>query len=112
MASVLLVTFLMSLFVSSLAPPDWSALAQRRIGYTELQTNLPGGRYENVRTMRAVITNGDGTGRKLVAEQLLDNPNAWTQFVGWSPDGKQATVYRAWEDPENALGRGTQDLSF
>ncbi|MFT3880973.1 MAG: hypothetical protein QM703_15085 [Gemmatales bacterium] len=38
----------------------------------------------------------------LVAEKLLDNPNAWTQFVGWSPDNKQAIVYRCWEDPENA----------
>jgi len=85
-----------------MTPPDWSELVQRQIGYTELQTNLPGGRYENVRTMRAVISNGDGTGRKLVAEKLLDNPNAWTQFVGWSPDNKQAIVYRCWEDPENA----------
>lgn len=100
--SGLFISFFTALLVPLAAPPGWSELAQRQIGYTELQTNLPGGRHENVRTMRAVITNGDGTGRKLIAEKLIDNPNAWTQFVGWSPDNKQAIVYRAWEDPENA----------
>ncbi len=90
------------LFLSSNSPPEWSELASRQIGYTELQTNLPGGRHANGRTSRAVIIHGDGSDRKLVAEQLIDNPNAWTQFVGWSPDGKQAIVYRSWEDPENA----------
>jgi TolB protein len=81
---------------------DWSELAKRQIGYTELQNNLPGGRHNNVRTSRAVIIRGDGTHRKPVAEQLIDNPNAWTQFVGWSPDGRQTIVYRGWQDPENA----------
>ncbi|MFT3880974.1 MAG: hypothetical protein QM703_15090 [Gemmatales bacterium] len=61
MTALFLVTCLL---VSPPTPPDWSELAQRQIGYTELQTNLPGGRHENVRTMRAVISNGDGTGRK------------------------------------------------
>lgn len=74
----------------------------RHIGYTELQTNLPGGRHANVRTSRAVISQGDGTGRKLIAVQLIDNPNAWTQFADWSPDGQQAIVYRGWQDPVNA----------
>lgn len=100
--SGLFVTLLSTLLFPPVTPPEWSELAKRQIGYTELQTNLPGGRHVNVRTMRAIITKGDGTGRKLIAEQLLDNPNAWTQFVGWSPDNKQAIVYRAWEDPENA----------
>src|SRR5882724_10501847 len=89
-------------FLQPVGPPEWSGLAKRQIGYTELQTNLQGGRHANARTSRAVIINGDGSGHKLVAEQLIDNPNAWTQFVGWSPDGKQAIVYRGWEDPENA----------
>ncbi len=81
---------------------DWSSLSRRQIGYTELQTNLPGGRHANVRTSRAVQIQGDGTHHKLVAEELIDNPNAWTQFVGWSPDGNLAMVYRGWQDPDNA----------
>jgi len=72
------------------------------IGYTELQTNLPGGRHANVRTMRAVLVNADGSGRRLVAEELASEPDAWTQFAGWSPDGEQAIVGRGWQDPENA----------
>jgi Tol biopolymer transport system component len=81
---------------------DEPRLTDRRIGYTELQTNLPGGRHANVRTMRAVTVKADGSGRQLVAPDLVDDPDAWTQFVGWSPDGQQAIVYRGWQDPENA----------
>jgi TolB protein len=77
-------------------------LAGRLIGFTELQTNLPGGRHANVRTMRAAVVNGDGSGRRRVAEQLADRPDAWTQFAGWSPDGKTAVIVRGWQDPENA----------
>ena len=29
-------------------------------------------------------------------------PNTWTQFAGWSPDGRLAIVGRGWESPENA----------
>jgi hypothetical protein len=76
--------------------------SDRRIGYTEFRTNLPGGRHANVRTMRAVTVKADGTGRQLVAQDLVDDPDAWTQFAGWSPDGEQAIVYRGWQDPENA----------
>lgn len=72
------------------------------IGYTDLQTNLPGGRHANVRTMRAVLVNADGSGRRLVAEELASKPDAWTQFAGWSPDGEQAIIGRGWQDPENA----------
>ncbi len=72
------------------------------IGYTELRTNLPGGRHANVRTMRAIVAQADGGGRKTIASDLVDSPNAWTQFAGWSPDGKQAIVSRGWQDPENA----------
>ena len=40
--------------------------------------------------------------RREVAGELADGPEAWTQFAGWSPDGKQAIIMRGWEDPENA----------
>ncbi len=73
------------------------------IGFTEFQTALPGGRHVNVRTMRAMLVHADGTGRRSVAEDLADNPDAWTQFAGWSPDGRQAIVYRGWQNPENAI---------
>jgi len=42
------------------AEPDTAPL----IGYTELRTNLSGGRHANVRTMRAAVVKADGTGRK------------------------------------------------
>lgn len=72
------------------------------IGYTELQTNLSGGRHANVRTMRATVMAADGSGTRRVAEELADQPDAWTQLAGWSPDGRQAIVLRGWQDPENA----------
>lgn len=71
------------------------------IGFTELRTNLVGGRHANVRTMRAVVVRADGTGLNRIAEELADEPDAWTQFAGWSPDGKQAIVSRGWQHPEN-----------
>jgi Tol biopolymer transport system component len=37
-----------------------------------------------------------------MAAGLADGPDAWTQFVGWSPDGAEAIVARGWESPENA----------
>jgi Tol biopolymer transport system component len=52
--------------------------------------------------MRAVVVNADGAARREIAESLVDGPEAWTQFAGWSPDGKLAVVSRGWEDPENA----------
>src|SRR5262245_55826808 len=72
------------------------------IGYSELQTNLPGGRHANVETMRAMVVGADGTARREIAAQLVDRPDTNTQFVGWSPDGKTAIVGRGWESPENA----------
>lgn len=75
---------------------------QPLIGYTELQTNLPGGRHANVRTMRATVVRADGSGRARIADELADETDAWTQFAGWSPDGKHAIVSRGWQDAENA----------
>jgi hypothetical protein len=45
------------------APPDLL------IGYTEFRTDLPGGRYVNVVTMRAAVVKADGTGRRVLAEE-------------------------------------------
>jgi Tol biopolymer transport system component len=76
-------------------PPD--AL----IGYTEFRTNLPGGRHVNVKTMRAVVVKADGTGRRVLAEELTREAGYWMQFVGWSPDGKAASLSRSWKSEEN-----------
>jgi TolB protein len=72
------------------------------IGYTELRTNLPGGRAANIFTARAFVVNADGTGRREVAPQLVTKPNSWTQFAGWSPNGKYAIVLCGWESSDNA----------
>lgn len=72
------------------------------VGYTEFRTNLPAGRHANVVTMRAFVVRTDGTGRRVLAENLTSEPNTWTQFAGWSPDGKVVIVGRGWESPENA----------
>ena len=76
-------------------PTNW-------IGYTELRTDLPGGRHANVRTMRAALVKADGTGRRLIADELANEDDAWTQFAGWSPDGSIAIVGRGWQSPDNA----------
>ena len=98
--------FLATVFVMLLAlAPAVGVEAQRNaqlIGYTELQTNLAGGRHANVRTMRASVMQADGTSPRHIAEELIDKPNTWTQFAGWSPDGSYAMVLHSWQDPANA----------
>jgi Tol biopolymer transport system component len=71
------------------------------IGYTELQTDLPGGRYVNCGTMRAAVVKTDGTGQRILAEELTKEKNSSTQFRGWSPDGKIAIFSREWMSDEN-----------
>jgi Tol biopolymer transport system component len=73
----------------------------RLIGYSELRTDLPGGRYVNQATMRAVVVKADGTGRRVLAEELTREKGYWTQFYGWSPDGKTAILLRGWESEAN-----------
>src|ERR1700743_1127853 len=84
-----------------LASPPVETPPDLRIGYTELRTDLPGGRYVNVATMRAVTIKADGTGRRVLAEELTRDKGYWTQFCGWSPDGKTALFLRGWESEEN-----------
>ena len=71
------------------------------IGYTELRTDLPGGRYVNEWTRRAVTVKADGTDRRVLAEELTREKGYATQFYGWSPDGKTAILLRSWESEEN-----------
>ena len=72
------------------------------IGYNEHRTNLPGGRQPNVSTNRAMLVKADGSDRRLLATDLAEESGAWTQFAGWSPDGKTAIIGRGWESLENA----------
>lgn len=72
------------------------------IGYTQFQTNLPGGRHANVRTMRAMIARKDGSNATSISAELAGEPDSWTQFGGWSPDGQQAIINRGWQAPDNA----------
>lgn len=72
------------------------------IGYTEYRTNLPGGRHANVVTMRACVVRADGTGRRRMAEALTSKPDTWSQFAGFSPDGRIAVIGSGWESSENA----------
>jgi Tol biopolymer transport system component len=71
------------------------------IGYTTFRTNLPGGRHANVTTMRAMVVKADGTGRKTLVEELTRERHSWTQFAGWSPDGRLAIIGRGWESADN-----------
>ncbi len=89
-------------WVEKVAPWVKEQAAIARIGYTELRTDRPGGRHANVRTMRAAVVRADGTGRKVVGEELATEADTWTQFTGWSPNGKTAVVGVGWQSPENA----------
>ncbi len=95
MTRILFAAFLVVTPAATAEPELW-------VGYTELRTDLPGGRHANVRTMRATMVRVDGSGRKRLAEELAREPDTCTQFVGWSPDGKTAIVSQGWESPENA----------
>jgi Tol biopolymer transport system component len=52
--------------------------------------------------MRTVVVKPDGSGRRVLAEELASEPDSWTQFAGWSPDGRIAVIGRGWQSPENA----------
>src|SRR5262249_8211710 len=70
------------------------------IGYTEHRPDLPGGRHANVKTSRTVVVKADGTGRRVLAEELTREAGYSTQFVGWSPDGKAARLSCDWKSDE------------
>ncbi len=72
------------------------------IGFTEFRTDRAGGRQANVITMRATLVRTDGSGHRRLGERHTRKPNTWTQFAGWSPDGRQAIIGCGWESPENA----------
>ncbi|MEI7921565.1 MAG: hypothetical protein WCJ40_06615 [Planctomycetota bacterium] len=72
------------------------------IGYTEGRNDLPEGQFANWVTNRACLVRADGTGRRVLAEELTQKSYQWSQFAGWSPNGQQAVIISLWESPENA----------
>lgn len=76
--------------------------ASQLIGYSEYRSNLPGGQHASFSTMQACIMQSDGSHRRVLLPELNEKPDSWTQFAGWSPDGKFAIIGHGWEDPENA----------
>ena len=64
------------------------------IGYTEFRTDLPGGRYVNQATFRAVVVKADGTGRRVLAEELTRAHN--TGYV------MAQSIYDWFRNPDNA----------
>ena len=86
--------------VAALAAPRPEA-AGLRIGYSRVRTDIPGSRWVNAVTMRAWLVNGDGTGARELAAELITRPATCTQFAGWSPDGRTAIIGCGWESEEN-----------
>ena len=76
--------------------------ARGQIGYTEFQAGLKGGMFPFQTSMRACVIDADATNRREIAPDLSARENSWTQFSGWSPDGRLAVVGSGWESPENA----------
>lgn len=72
------------------------------IGYTEGRNDDPRGQFFNWNTNRACVVQADGTGRRVLAKSLTKKADSWTQFAGWSPDGKTAIIGSHWESGENA----------
>jgi TolB protein len=87
---------------TSAKPENRDRLSDFLIGYSEMRTNLKGGRNANVSTMRACVVRADGMGRRVLAVQLTRKPDTSTQFAGWSPDGRQAILNSGYNSPENA----------
>jgi Tol biopolymer transport system component len=99
LTSLAFVLALASAPAQAAAPP----VPNHVIGYTEFRTDLKGGRHANIRTRRAVVVNVDTKQRRVLGEDLIGkDPDAWSDFAGWSPDGTIAIVGRGWQSPQNA----------
>jgi TolB protein len=90
---------LLSLFVAVASADEKPTLL---IGYTEGRNDLEGGQFVNWVTNRACLVGADGKGRKILAQELTKKEHSWTQFAGWSPDGKTAIIGSHWESTGNA----------
>lgn len=99
-------------WVEKVAPWVKEQATVARIGYTELRTDRPGGRHANVHTMRASVVRADGTGRKVVGEELAKEADTWTQFVGWTSTARTSgTCPAAAGSPTGTRPRPTASTS-
>lgn len=89
-------------FVGIASGADEPQMSLPLVGYNEHRSNSPGGRHANVSTNRAMVVKADGTERRSIGGELVNEAGTWTQFAGWSPDGETAVVLRGWESVENA----------
>ena len=78
------------------SPRDWW------IGYCESLNVLPVGQFANWITRGVFVVRTVGSQRRSIGAELASQEHSWTQFAGWSPDGRHAIVYSSWEDPANA----------
>ena len=83
-------------------PKPTGTISWPLIGYSEGRNDLTEGQFANWSTKRACLVHADGTGRRVIAAELASREHSWTQFGGWSPDGKEAIVLSLWESPQNA----------
>jgi Tol biopolymer transport system component len=104
MARSLPVTLIFLMYAGCVAQAraDEPAAPTGRIGFTSGRNDLPGGQYVNWVTNRACATEANGGDQRELAASLTTRPHSWTQFAGWSPDGRFAIVGSHWESPENA----------
>ncbi|MEQ1827096.1 MAG: hypothetical protein ABL921_14170 [Pirellula sp.] len=95
-------TLVVGLYPSMSFAQPTDALGESWIGYTQGRNDLPEGQFVNWVTNRACMVRADGTSREVLAAELSQKPDSWTQFANWAPDGKQAILLGLWEDRENA----------
>lgn len=73
--------------------------AEPLVGYTELRTNLPGGRHAKVRTMRAAVVRADGTGKRFAAHrgdfQAVRHGPRRQEQAGWVGEGRRLRLRRS-----------------
>ncbi len=55
-----------------------------------------------VTSSRAWCMRADGAAMRELAPELAREPHSWTDFTGWSPDGRYAVIGAGWESPANA----------
>lgn len=60
------------------------------------------GMHEYLSSSRAWVVQVNGVGTRELTPELCANPDCWTDFTGWSPDGRFAVIGAGWEDPVNA----------
>src|SRR5437868_5135578 len=74
----------------------WGGAVERAGGWiacTEFRTNLPT-RHANFGTMRPWLLRADGSGGAELAPGLVNDPDMWCSFEGWSADGRFALLTR------------------